>query len=193
MNTTFRTTLLSLSALALVVTACGSDDDGASASPVVADAWIREPAAGTTATAAYATITNDADEAVTLVGASSPLTDQVELHETLMDDDGTMSMQEREDGFVIEAGASLVLEPGGAHVMLLNIDPADVTGEIEITFDFEGADDLTVQAPVEALPTGEDMADGDDMGDMDHEDTNSDEMESDEMGSDEMGSETTAG
>ena len=200
-NTTLRTALLACSALALVATACG-DDDTASASPVVADTWIREPAAGTTATAAYATITNDGDAAVTLVGASSPLTDAVELHETSVGEDGTMSMQEREDGFVIEAGASLQLEPGGAHVMLLDVDPADVTGEIELTFDFDGAEDVTVLASVEALPTGEDMAGGDmgdmdhedmDSGDMDHEDMESGDMDSGDTSSDDVDSDTTDG
>ena len=173
MNTTLRTTLLAVSALALVATACGDDEDNASSGPTIADAWIREPAAGTTATAAYATITNDGDEDITLIGASSPLTDQVELHETLMDDEGMMSMQQKEGGFVIEAGTSLVMEPGGAHVMLLDVDPADVTGEIEITYDFDGADHVTVQAPVEPLPAGDDMAEGGDMGDMDHDGTDS--------------------
>ncbi len=169
-----RTALLSLSALALVATACGDDDDSASSSPVVADAWIRQPAEGTSATAAYATITNEGDEAITLVGASTPLTDTVELHETMMDDEGTMSMQEKEGGYEIAAGASLVMEPGGAHVMLLDVDPAEVTGEIELTFDFDGADDVTVEAPVEALPTS-----GDDAMEMDHSE-HGDEMDMDE-------------
>ena len=190
-NTTLRTALLSLSALTLLATACGDDDDGGGASPVVADAWVREPAAGTSRTAAYANITNEGDEAITLVAASTPLTDQVEIHETLVDEEGTMAMQEREDGFVIEAGDTLVMEPGGPHVMLLDVDPADVTGEIEITYEFDGADDVTVQADVEALAAGDEMGDmdSDDTDDMDSDDM--DDMESDDMS--DMESDTTEG
>jgi copper(I)-binding protein len=197
-NTRFRTAILAVAALGLVATACG-DDDAATSSPVVSDPWVREPAAGATATAAYAVITNDGDEAITLVGASSPLTDVVEIHETSMADDGTMSMREKEGGFVIEAGDSLVMEPGGAHVMMLDVDPADVTGEIEITYDFDGADPVTVQAPVQPLPTGDDMAemDHDDSGDMDDTDGDMDDTDGDmddtDGDMDDMGSDTTEG
>jgi copper(I)-binding protein len=104
---------------------------------------------------------------VTLVGASTPLTDDVQLHETLTGDDGAMSMQE-EGGFAIEAGASLSLEPGGAHVMLLDVGGVDVTDPVDITFEFDGADPVTVSATVEALGAGtDDMGDIDDMDDTD--------------------------
>jgi copper(I)-binding protein len=194
-NLRFRTTALAVAALALVTTACGDDDDGAGSSPVVSDAWVREPAEGATATAAYAVITNDGDEAITLVAASSPLTDQVELHETSMADDGTMSMQEKESGFVIEAGDSLVMEPGGAHVMMLDVDPAEVAGEIEITYDFDGADPVTVQAAVQPLPAGGDMAEmeHDDSGEMDEMDGDTGDSGDTDGEMDDMGSETTDG
>ncbi len=193
-NTRSRTAILAVAAIGLVATACGDDDDGATSSPVISDPWVRAPAEGATATAAYAVIANDGDEAITLVGASSPLTDEVEIHETMMADDGTMSMQEKEGGFVIEAGDSLVMEPGGAHVMMLDVDPAEVTGEIEITYDFDGADPVTVQAPVQPLPAGDDMAemDHDDSGDMDDMDGETDDNgEMDDNG--DTGSDTTDG
>lgn len=192
-NQRFRTAVLAVAALGLLATACG-DDDGATSTAVISDPWVREPAEGTTATAAYAVITNDGDEAITLVGASSPLTDDVEIHETSMAEDGTMSMQEKEGGFVIEAGGRLVMEPGGAHVMMLGVDPAEVTGEIEITYDFDGADSVTVQAPVQPLPTGDDMAemDHDDTDDMDEMNGGADDTDGDTDDMD-MGSETTDG
>jgi periplasmic copper chaperone A len=132
----------------------------------VTDVWVRQPAEGQTASAAYGTITNDGDDDVTLVGGSVPFDATVEIHETLMGDDGAMQMQEREDGFVIAAGESFVLEPGGPHIMLLDIDPADFVGEIDITMIFDDGTELTVSAPVRSLD-GMDMGGMDDTGDMD--------------------------
>jgi copper(I)-binding protein len=164
---------LAVASSAITVAACGSDDGDSSGAAedggvTVSDVRVREPAEGVSATAAYGVITNDTGHTVTLVGASTPLTDDVQLHETLTGDDGAMSMQE-EGGFAIEAGASLSLEPGGAHVMLLDVDAADVTDPVDITFEFDGADPVTVSATVEALGAGTD--DMDDIDDMDDTDT----------------------
>lgn len=131
----------------------------------VADAWIREPAEGQTRSAAYATITNDGDTDVTLVAASVPFDATVEIHETLMGDDGTMEMQERPDGFVIVAGETFTLEPGGPHVMFLDIDPADFTGTIEVTLVFDDGTEVTIPAEVRTLEDMGEMS-GDMEGDM---------------------------
>ena len=123
----------------------------------VTDVWARQPAMGQTTSAAYGSITNNSDTDITLIGASVPFGATVEIHETLMDDDGTMQMQEREDGFVIAAGATFVLEPGGPHIMMLDIDPADIVGEIEVTMIFDDGTEVTVTAPVRELAGMGDM------------------------------------
>ncbi len=150
-------------ALASGLVGCGDDDDSDSgtdaAGVTVDDAWVREPAAGQTNSAAYGVVTNGTDGEVTLVGASTDdvSAEAIELHETLVDDEGVMSMQEREDGFAIESGGSLTLEPGGPHVMLLGIDPAEITGDIELTFEFDGAAPVTVTAEVRELVADDSM------------------------------------
>lgn len=182
--------ILAASAAVFPLAACGSDDNGASSDPVaeiaqttmpdemvempggeatvggiaVTDAWVRQPADGQTASAAYATITNNGDSDITLVGGSVPFDATVEIHETLMDDEGVMQMQEREDGFVIAAGASFELEPGGPHIMMLDIDPADFVESVDVTMVFDDGTELTVTAPVRTID-GTDMEMGDDMGD----------------------------
>jgi copper(I)-binding protein len=127
----------------------------------VTGAWVREPAEGQTLSAGYGTITNNGDADVTLVGASVPFNATVEIHETTTDADGTMMMQEVPEGFVVPAGGSFTLEPGGPHIMLIDIDPADITGTIELTMIFDDGTEVTVGAPVKPL----DMSDmGGDMG-----------------------------
>jgi periplasmic copper chaperone A len=182
---------LAAAALVFSLAACGSDDDSSSDTVdttsqttmagtdmaempggeatagdiTVTDVWVRQPAEAQTRSAAYGAITNNGEADITLVGGSVPFDATVEIHETVMDDAGTMQMQEREDGFVIPAGGSFTLEPGGPHIMLIDIDPADFVGEIDITMIFDDGTELTVTAPVRSL-AGMDM-EGDMEGDMD--------------------------
>lgn len=160
-------------AAVLVLSACGDDADDADdaadgAELTMTDAWSREPAEGQTRTAVYGVLSNPGDEDVTVVSASSPASDQVELHETLADDDGVMRMQEREEGFVIPAGGEFVFEPGGPHIMMLDIDPATYPDPVEVELTFDGADPLTFDAEIRAIDMDAEMdMDG---GDMDMED-----------------------
>jgi copper(I)-binding protein len=117
----------------------------------VTDVWMREPAEGQTRTATYGTITNNGDADVTLVSVTVPFDATVEIHETIMGDDGSMQMQEVPEGFVVPAGGSFTLEPGGPHIMLIDIDPADITGTIDVTLVFDDGTEVTVGAPVRTL------------------------------------------
>ena len=117
----------------------------------VTDVWMRQPAEGQTRTATYGTITNNGDTDVTLVAASVPFDATVEIHETIMGDDGAMQMQEVPEGFVVPAGGSFTLEPGGPHIMLIDIDPADIMGTIDVTMVFDDGTEVTVGAPVRPL------------------------------------------
>jgi len=155
---------------ALSLAACGGDDaasepTGTEASAgiemSIADAWSRQPAAGQSVSAAYGIVSNPGDVDVTVVSASSPISTQVELHETLVDDDGMMMMVEREQGFVVPAGGEFVFEPGGPHVMFLDIDAASYPDEVEVTLEFDGAESLTFMAEVRAIDGGMGMGHGD--------------------------------
>lgn len=177
-------------ALSVGAVACGSSDDASDSAPgdsseesasaevTVTDAWVREPADGQTLAAGYGTITNGGDEAITLVGASAPVSATFEIHETSVGDDGAMSMAEREDGFEIAAGESFTLEPGGPHVMMLDIDPEEFTGPLDLTFVFDSTE-VTVEAELRAI--GDAMEDMDEMDEMDHSEMDMDEMEDDSM------------
>lgn len=192
-QTTFRRIAAIAAVAAFTLAACGSDtaeSEPADTTPVeteapaavemsIADPWSRQPAEGQTATAVYGIVSNPGDTDVTIVAASSPESDQVELHETLVGDDGAMSMQEREEGFVVPAGGEFVFEPGGPHVMMLGIDAATYPAEVEVTLEFDGADPLTFTAEVRAIDGGMSM------GEMDHDDMGDDAM-GDDMAEGEM-------
>jgi copper(I)-binding protein len=168
---------VAIATLAVGGVACGDDDSsgGESGDVTVTAVWVREPAEGTDRTAAYGIIANESSEDITLVDVESPVGETVELHETLVDDAGTMSMREREGGFVIESGGTLTLEPGGAHVMIFDVTAADLGDGIDLTFVFDGADDVTASAAVEPIGSGE-MDEMDEIDDMDHGGTDMDDM-----------------
>lgn len=146
-------------ALALTVTACATDDTDTTtaATPAAAadtaasttvtfdDGWAK--ATGTEMTGVFGTITNPGDTDLHLIGVDSDLGGSAELHETVPGGSGMM-MQEREDGFVIPAGGELVLEPGGNHIMLMELGRPITTGQqITLTLEFDGAEqDVTVSA-----------------------------------------------
>lgn len=173
MNTTRRTSrtllpLAAVTALALGAAACGSDDETDSAASdttdvsavdgevTVADAWSRQPAAGQSSAAIYGVVTNGTDETITAVSATSSVTDTVELHEVVMVDN-EMSMREKEGGYEIAPGESLLFEPGGAHIMLIDIDPATYPDTIDIVLTFDDGTSIEFEAEVRALD-GEDAA-----------------------------------
>lgn len=64
-------------------------------------------------------------------------------------DMGAMVMQELTDGLELTAGETVTFEPGGYHVMLLDIaEPLEVGDEIEVTLEFAEADSYTTTVKV---------------------------------------------
>jgi copper(I)-binding protein len=165
---------LILISFVFIAAACGSPEaqqaeSGTSLS--ISDAWSRQPAAGQTVSAAYGVISNSSDRDIRLMSASSPASSGVELHETLMDENGAMSMQEREDGFVVPAGGSFTFEPGGPHIMFLDIDPATYPSDsVSVTLTSEQGETLEFDAEVRAIASAGmgDMEDMDQSGDGDN-------------------------
>lgn len=84
---------------------------------VVSEAWIREAPPGATMLAGYAKLTNDGDAPISVLTAQSDAFRSASLHETVVAD-GVSRMRElhRLD---LAPGASVALEPGGKHLMLM--------------------------------------------------------------------------
>lgn len=156
MRTHTRAAFAAATALALALTAaCGTDDadtgdaaaeTGAATTLVTFDGgWAK--ATETAMSGVFGTIRNPGDSDLHLTGVDGDLGGSTELHETVPGASGMM-MKEREDGFVIPAGGELVLEPGGNHIMLMDLDEPITTGqEITLTLEFDGAEqDVTVFA-----------------------------------------------
>jgi periplasmic copper chaperone A len=112
------------------------------------DVWVKssEMSVEGGMTAVYGTITNKSSKDITLIGAETAVAGLVEIHEMAMID-GEMKMQQLEGGLVIPAGKSVVLEPGGNHIMLMNLTGAVVAGgTISVKLNFDGADSITLDS-----------------------------------------------
>ncbi len=155
--------LTSTALLAAALTGCaaeqatGAADEKRVAAVSITDGWVRvyegtREVGGMTG--GFATMTNNTDQEITLVGASSELATMTEVHEVVMID-GEMKMQAKDGGITIAPGETVTLEPGGLHVMLMGLKNALLEGEeVQITLDFEGADDVEVVWPAKASAAG---------------------------------------
>jgi len=137
-----RGTLVVMAALALVAGACGGD-----ATLDVADAWAR-PAIGPNG-AVYLTIDGgEADTALTAAAASADVAAEIELHQTVIRDDGAMGMTQifRVD---IPAQSTVMMVPGGLHVMLLDLaKPLELGDTFDLTLTFDDGTDLITTVEV---------------------------------------------
>lgn len=100
-------------------------------------------------TAAFAELQNTGDSDVHVVGASTPASSQMELHEMATGSDGAMVMRPKEGGFVIPAGETHVLAAGGDHLMLMDVTtPLSPGSDADITLEFEDSSTTTFTAQV---------------------------------------------
>ena len=172
---------LSAAALLALTSACSADSgDEATAADAVAidDPWVKAATTEEGMTAAFGTLRNASDEDVTIVSATADVTDVVELHEMATDDDGQMVMRRKEGGVTIPAGETHALEPGGDHIMFLEL-PEDVAPGQDVTVTLTFSDDSTMSftAPARSFSgaeenydpeSGEGSAGGMDHGETDH-------------------------
>ncbi len=93
-------------------------------------------------------IRNDGDADDRLLGASTPAGDQIEMHCTRLID-GRRVMRIVPDGLAIPAGATIILEPGASHLMLVGLHVDLVQGKtFPLTLHFARAGEVTVTVRV---------------------------------------------
>ena len=119
----------------------------AAAEPTVSDAWIRALPPTQPITAAYASVTNSGNQVVTLVGARVEGAGRVEIH-TTREVDGLLRMEQL-SALPVPPGATVSLEPGGAHLMLFELESMPQPGESrQLCLLFDGAGEQCISAVV---------------------------------------------
>lgn len=112
----------------------------------VDSAWARPGNSGSNS-AAYFTINNRTSQPDLLLSAASDVTRAAEIHLSRMREDGAMEMRPQEN-VPVPAGSSVQFEPGGLHVMLIDLNrdlqPGD-TFQLRLFFQSAGQFVLDVQ------------------------------------------------
>lgn len=136
-------------AVATALAACSTGAGSPSAGSIrVEDAWARPSMGMERAAAAYLVLVNETGQADALVSAESPAAATVELHETTAGASGMMAMHPVQR-IELPADGRVALEPGGLHVMLIDLVAELAVGDtIELTLTFEHAAPVTVSATV---------------------------------------------
>jgi len=93
----------------------------------IEDAWVRALPPTQKVTAAYLTVSNPGPAAVTITGGKADLAAEVQIHST-REIDGYTRM-ERLQQLEVPAGGSAQLEPGGTHLMLMQLQRMPAAGE----------------------------------------------------------------
>ncbi|MFR9780452.1 copper chaperone PCu(A)C [Micromonospora sp. MS34] len=154
--------MLAAAALLLVGAGCGSSDDSSTTRPGAAASASADAAAGVLAvrdpwvkaadkgmTSAFGTLVNDGDSDVTVTAASTDVS-PMQLHEMTVKD-GKMVMQPKQGGIVVKAHSSTTLQPGGDHLMLMDLKQPVKAGD-ELTFTLTFADGRTQKFNAVAKP-----------------------------------------
>ena len=113
--------------------------------------WARATPPSAPAGGGFLKITNTGSTPDRLVSASSPAADLVQVHEMKMDG-SVMRMREVEMGLEIPAGGSVMLAPGGYHLMMMGLKaPFKQGASVPVTLVFEKAGKIDVELAVEAM------------------------------------------
>lgn len=117
---------------------------------VIGHPWSRATPAGMSTGVAYLSITNNGTEAEELTGASSPAAAAVQFHETTIS--GGMARMRPLSGIAIAPGATVRIEPGAIHLMLIGLGaPLEPGRPVPLRLEFRKAGSITVQLAIQAL------------------------------------------
>jgi copper(I)-binding protein len=136
--------------LALAAPGVGAAQEARTGPLVVEAPWARASAPAARTGAAFLSVRNEGDAPDRLVAAETPVAERAELHAHL-EENGIMRMRHI-PAIDVPAHATVDLEPGGFHVMLLGLHAPLVEGEtFPITLTFEKSGPVRIVVPVRGV------------------------------------------
>jgi periplasmic copper chaperone A len=138
-------------ALASLILIAGAIPAAAENTITAGKAWSRATPQGAQVAAGYLTIVNHGDKADRLVSVSTSIAGTTEIHQMKMAD-GKMEMRPVPEGIEIPAKGTVVLEPMGYHLMLMDLKHPLQKGETFAgSLTFEHAGEVAVTFDVESM------------------------------------------
>ena len=115
--------------------------------------WARASLGNAPNSAAYMILQNTGTVPDRLIGGSTPVATQVQLHTHVME--GGVAKMRPVDAIEVAPGQPTVLEPGGTHVMLQGLTQKLEEGTtMPLTLVFEHAGKVMLEVPVEGIMAG---------------------------------------
>jgi periplasmic copper chaperone A len=117
----------------------------------ISQPWSRATPKGAPAGAGYMTLTNKGTVPDRVSCVSDDASAQCQIH-TMTMENGVMKMRPAEGGLEIKPGESVMLKPGGNHMMFLSLKhPLEQGGMVKATLKFDHAGTIDVEYPVLAI------------------------------------------
>ncbi|KAF1687235.1 hypothetical protein B1992_04430 [Pseudoxanthomonas broegbernensis] len=146
-------TMMFAALLALASAGCARHDHQRLGDLEVSVAWARATPPGAPVAGGFLTVRNRGAADERLVAVESEAAQSVEIHEVRHEGE-VARMRRMEAGLPVPAGQTVVLEPGGYHLMFIRPAKAFEAGErVAATLVFEKAGPLPVEFEVRPLGT----------------------------------------
>ena len=119
----------------------------AAAALVITQAWVREAPPASRVLAAYMSIRNPGDAAISIDAIVSPDFESAELHRTVVNEGMARMLHMKQ--LDVPANGSVRLEPGGLHLMLFNpVRPLAAGDSVTLTLHLSNGTCLVMNTPV---------------------------------------------
>lgn len=116
----------------------------------ISDAYARATPPGATVGAVYFKIRNNGSQADRLLSADSPVGERTEVHTHTMEND--VARMHEVEAVEIPAGESVLFQPGGFHIMLLDLKGQLIEGDdVPLTLKFERTGTVKLTVPVKKI------------------------------------------
>ena len=125
-----------------------SCNTGSGKSIEISNAWIRQVPPGSDITALYFEIKNNSGTEDWVVSIETPISDKTEIHNTVVDDNGSAKMVKLKEVKVPSKGI-FKFTPGGVHTMLIGLSKEIKAGDqYQININFRNYGDINFTAKV---------------------------------------------
>jgi len=114
--------------------------------PIVMNPSINATPPGASVAAGFVSLSNESDKTVIISGAFSPTIPRVEIHKTILD--GDVAKMEKQSEVTIDPGETLVLEHGGYHFMLMDLESALKPGDVVDVVVTTSVGEMLIEMPV---------------------------------------------
>lgn len=154
MRISLSTLGLSVSVIIIIIAAAAiaantSEPDKVKHPITISNAWVLEAPPGISPLAGYLTLKNDGQESAELIAVDSPDFDRIDIHQTIIEDN--VARMEQAQSLTLQAGQTVVFEPGGYHLMLFKPKRSLRAGDqVSFSLKFRNIPSLDVVATVRA-------------------------------------------